>query len=116
MTIELTYHLEGDYLIPDVVSPSKPKIGVWGLRRKWYLQKIQNPLYTGMLLAGTLNTHLEDIDKQAEHMLDQLIDQMAKKERITEELKSKNQLAWIAKMNSIQARAIEIVNHDLIIM
>ena len=29
MRTELTYHREGDYLIPDLVPPEIPKIGVW---------------------------------------------------------------------------------------
>lgn len=73
MAIKLTYQWEGDYLIPDLTPPPEPKIGVWGRRRKRYLQQHREPIYTGMLLSGSLNAHLEEIDKQAEKMLDLLI-------------------------------------------
>ncbi len=29
----ITYHREGDYLIPDLIPPEAPKIGIWGRRR-----------------------------------------------------------------------------------
>ena len=114
MAIKLTYHREGDYLIPNLVPPEDPRIGLWGRKRKRYLQHHKAPIYTGMLLSGTLHTHLEDIDKQAEEMLDLLMREMASLEGITEKLKTDNQLEWVKKMNSIQMRAIEIVNHELI--
>ena len=114
MTIELTYHREGDYLIPDLIPPETPNVGIWGMRRRQFLKKYKDSIYTGMLLNGTLNAHLEEIDKQAEEMLDLLIKQITKKEGISEQEKAENQMAWAAKMNSIQMRAIEIVNYELI--
>ena len=63
---EITYHREGDYLIPDLIAPPAPKIGVWGMRRKRYLQQYHDGIYTGMLLSGKLNAHLEEIDRTAE--------------------------------------------------
>ena len=114
MAIKLTYHREGDYLIPDLTPPPEPKIGVWGRRRKRYLQQHREPIYTGMMLSGSLNAHLEEIDKQAEKMLDLLMEQMAPREGVTEKLKAENQLEWVKKMKNIEIRAVEIVNHELI--
>ena len=70
---ELTYHREGDYLLPDLIPPESPQIGVWGLRRKNYLLNSKKPIYTGLLLSGKLNAHLEEIDRSATEMLDRLI-------------------------------------------
>lgn len=42
------------------------------------------------------------------------MEQMAKREGLTEHMKSTDQLGWIRKMNSIQSRAEEIVIHELI--
>ena len=114
MAIKLTYHREGDYLIPNLVSPVNPGIGVWGRKRKRYLQQYKDPIYTGMLLSGTLNTHLEDIDKQAEEMLDLLMREMASKECVSEQVKTEDQLVWVRKMNNIRNRAEEIVLAELI--
>ena len=95
MNENLTYHSEGDYLLPNVVPPKDPQIGVWGLRRKNYLLKSKKPLYTGMLLSGKLNAHLEEVDRTAGEMLDQLMEEMAKREGVTEALKASDQMAWV---------------------
>ena len=63
MKTKITYHPEGDYLIPDLVPPKEPRIGVWGRRRKQYLRQYRDPIYTGLLLSGKLKDHLEEIDQ-----------------------------------------------------
>ena len=67
-----------------------------------------------MHLHGTLNTHLEEIDRTAMEMLDRLVAQMAEAEGVTEDIKATDQLAWVRAMNNIQTRAEEIVLHDLV--
>ena len=114
MSKKLTYHREGDYLIPNLIPPENPRIGVWGLRRKDYLLKSKKPIYTGMLLAGKLNAHLEEIDRSASEMFSQLVDEMAKREDITETLKAENQLEWVCRMNTLRNAAEEVAMNDLI--
>ena len=109
-----TYHREGDYLIPNVIPPESPNIGIWGERRRQFLMKHKKPIYTGLLLSGELNAHLEDVDQQADEMLFQLVDQMARVEGVTEHLKAKDQRAWVGTMNNIRARAEETVYAELI--
>ena len=109
-----TYHQEGDYLIPDLVAPPSPHIGIWGLRRKNYLLKNRELIYTAMLLGGMLNAHLEEVNRQAEEMLFRLIDQMAFAEGITEQLKADDQMTWVGAMNNIRARAEEVVYKQMI--
>lgn len=67
-----------------------------------------------MLLKGTLNAHLEEVDCRANEIVEQLTIQMANVEDVTEQLKSEKQLEWIRRMNSIRNRAEEIVLHELI--
>ena len=112
--MKLTYHTEGDYLLPDVIPPQNPQIGVWGLRRKNYLLKNKKSLYTGMLLNGKLNAHLEEVDRTASEMLDRLIADMAKREGVTEALKAADQMAWVGAMNGIRSRAEEIVFREVV--
>ena len=112
--MKLTYHWEGDYLIPDLSAPESPKIGIWGERRRRFLRTHQKPIYDAMMMRGTLNAHLEEVDRSAEEMLDQLMTQMAKREGITKQLKEENQMAWVQRMNSIRLRAEEVIKHDLI--
>lgn len=114
MMNELTYHIEGDYLLPDLIPPETPRIGIWGMRRREFLRKHHGGLYTGLLLSGTLNAHLEEIDRSANEMLHLLIKQHAERERVTEELKAQDQMEWIRRMSSIRERAEETVFSELI--
>ena len=114
MKTKITYHSEGDYLIPDLVPPEEPRIGVWGRRRKWYLQHHRDPIYTGLLLSGKLREHLEEIDRSAAEMADRLMVQMARRDGITEELKSENQMEWVRRMNCCRKTVEEIIREELI--
>ena len=109
-----TYRQVGDYLLPDIEVPESPQIGIWGQRRLQYLRTNKRVLYTTMLMGGTLKDHLEETDKSAEEMLEQLTTQMKLQGGITEELKASNQLEWVQQMNNICNRVSEIVYRELI--
>lgn len=112
--MEITYTLVGDYYRPNLAAPESPKVGRWGMLRFNYLRKHREALYTIMLMENTLNPHLEEIDRQAQEMEQQLISRLARKEGITEQLKAENQMEWVARMNNIRNRADEIVLKELI--
>jgi len=111
---EITYHREGDYLIPDLLPPEAPRIGVWGMRRRNYLQQYHDGFYTGMLLSGTLNAHLEEVDRAANEMFDLLMKQYAEREGVTEQLKSDDELSWVQTMNAIREQVEETIRKELI--
>ena len=112
--MEITYTRVGDYYLPNLAAPECPKVGHWGMLRFNYLRKHREALYTIMLMEGTLNPHLEEIDRQAQEMEQQLISQLAQQEGVTEQRKAENQMEWVARMNSIRNRADETVLNDLI--
>ena len=112
--MRVTYHAEGDYLLPDIAAPELPNIGVWGERRRQFLCKAKRPIYSAMLMTGKLNAHLEETDRQAEDLLDRLTKQLAEYEGITEALKVEDQTEWVRRMNSIRSRAEETVLAELI--
>ena len=112
--MEITYTLVGDYYRPNLVAPESPKIGRWGMLRFSYLRKHREALYTIMLMENTLNSHLEEIDRQAQEMEQLLISQLAQQEGVTEQLKAEKQMEWVAKMSNIRNRADEIILNDLI--
>ena len=109
-----TYRQEGDYLLPNLEAPESPKIGVWGERHRKYLREHQKALYTAMMLGGTLNTHLEEVNHTANEMYDRLTSQLAAQEGVTEQLKAACQMEWVQQMNSIRNRAAEVVWKELI--
>ena len=109
-----TYRQEGDYLLPNIGVPESPQIGLWGQRRLQYLRTNKNVLYMTMLMSGKLKNHLEEVDKSAEEMFNQLIVQLKAQEGVTEELKANDQLEWVQRMNNIRNRAAESVYKELI--
>ena len=113
----LWYELQGDYYIPCLILPTvkehKP-IGLWEQRHKRYLQEHKRAVYITLLTSGKLNCYLTDIDEQATEMIFRLVEQMADKEGVTEQLKVENPMLWVGRMNEIQARAREIVYADII--
>jgi hypothetical protein len=101
-------------MIPNLVPPESPRIGIWGMRRRDFLRKHHDGIYTGLLLSGKLNAHLEETDRSANEMFDLLVKQYAAREGVTEQLKTENQMEWVRRMNSIRERAEETVSHELI--
>ena len=89
-------------------------IGLWGQRHKQYLKEHKHFLYTTMLIEGTLNSYLADIDKQAQERLLLLTKQIAEQENVTEQLKADNAMLWVQKMNEIQSRVREIIYNEII--
>lgn len=112
--MELTYTMQGDYRLPNLISPESPKVGKYGMLRHSYLRKHREGLYTGMLMKGTLNAHLEEVDREANRMLEQLTTQMAQEQGVTEELKAQDQMLWVQRMNNIRQAAEEIIYNQLI--
>ena len=112
----LWYELQGDYYIPCLKLPEEEHqpIGVWGQRHLRYIKKKRKVLYLNLLTSGTLNGYLADLDKQAEEMFSRFVKQMADREGVTELLKADNQMEWVARMNNIRSRAIEVVNTDIL--
>ena len=109
-----SYRQEGDYLLPNVEVPENPSIGIWGERRRRYLQTSQKALYTAMLLGDTLKAHLVEVDKSALELFDRLVEQLKRRDCITEELKASNQREWVQRMNAIRHEANEVVMKELI--
>ena len=105
--MELTYRMENGYRLPNLDVPEAPKVGKYGMLRRSFLANHRHGIYTGMLLTGELNAHLEKIDREATEMVERLTAQMARKQGVTEELKASDQMKWVGLMNNIQAAAEE---------
>ena len=110
----LDYELVGDYYLPCLKAPESPKVGRFGMMYHDYLRKHKKVTYSGLMLSGKLKEHIESIDRQAEELFFQLVEQMKQAEGVTEQLKSNNQMKWAGMMNSICNRAEEIVLNEII--
>lgn len=112
--MELTYTMVGGHRRPNLIPPESPKVGKYGMLRQSYLRKHREAIYTIMLMEGTLNAHLEEVDREANRMLEQLTTQMAQKQSVTEELKAQDQMLWVQRMNNIRQAVEEQIFQDLI--
>ena len=110
------YTLQGDYRLPNLTLPAEDErpIGVWGQRRLRYLKQHHKVLYYNLLTSGKLHSHLADTEQQAQALFSRLVKEYAEKERVTEQLKATDQMAWVRQMNNIRNRATEIVNADVV--
>ena len=112
----IEYHLEGDYYIPNLVIPEQEKITLnkYGRMRLNYLKEHKKAEYSIMLMDGTLNSHLKEIQDTATKRVEQIIRQLKEKSNLTEDMKDTDILYWVGTMNSIKAQAEEIVLNELI--
>ena len=112
----IEYHLEGDYYIPNLLMPKQEKITLnkYGRMRLRYLKKHKKAEYTIMLMNGTLNAHLKEIQEMADNRVRYIISELKSKSNLTEDMKNIDMLYWVGTMNSIKAQAEEIVFSELI--
>ena len=113
----IQYRQVGDYNIPNLILPPEEAnltLGKWGMLHKDYLLNHKKVLFTTLLTQGKLYQHCAEVETQARDMFDTLVKQMKEAEGVTEQLKEDDQLEWICRMQSIEARATEIVNSEII--
>ena len=110
------YHLEGDYYIPNLVISEQEKITLnkYGRMRLNYLKEHKKAEYTIMLMDGTLNSYLKEIQETATKRVEQIIKQLKEKSKLTEEMKNTDMLYWVGMMNNFKNQAEEIVFNELI--
>ena len=116
MNNKITYHLEGDYLIPDLYLPEQTRedIGKYGRLKLKFIKENKRGLYTELMLNGTLNKYLSNINNAANKHLNDLIKRLALNENVDEKLKEYDQMEWVKCMNNIKNRAEEIILNELI--
>ena len=113
----IEYTKVGDFYLPNIALP-KPRrtgnIGKYGRLRLQYLEEHHKAECMLMRINNELTSHLLDIEDECRTRVESLVEQMAKKENVTEELKVNNQLEWVQKMNNIKNRAEEIAYNEII--
>ena len=115
MMQELNYIRCGDYYIPDIRLPEETRpIGRWGRMHRDYI-KAHNPIrFNDLCISGQLWTYLADLNEQAQHRFEVIIEQMKATEGVTEHLKQNDQMAWVGAMNSIRNRAEAVILFEMI--
>ena len=112
---ELTYSLNGDYLIPDLtISEQSQPIGKYGRLRRDYLKQHRPSLYSSLLLQEKLYPHLLEIERTAQSRLELMMPELMKAEGVTESLKASDPMKWVGLMNNLKAQAEETIYAELI--
>ena len=114
--MEITYRTEEDYRIPNLLPTQEPNyhLGKYASLRHSYLKNHRKTDFINLLTTGKLNSHLAEIQRTAEKRVAEITKQMKKDLGVTEELKARNQLEWVGRMNNIRNRAEEIIKSELI--
>lgn len=111
----IEYRLEGNYYIPNLTLPKQETIilNKYGRMRLNYLKEHKKAEYSIMLLDGTLNVHLKEIQETAQNRVEQIINKLKAESDLTEEMKDTDILYWVGTMNAIKNQAEEIVFNEL---
>ena len=111
----IEYVRNGDYYIPNLKAPEGTyNIGRYGRLHSIFIKENRPCIYSMKMLNGTWLAYLEEIDTTATERVDKLVKDMAVKQGITEELKAKDQMAWVGAMNNIKHSAEEIVLREFV--
>ena len=111
-----TYTLGADGIYyPNLISTDEePHYGKYGMMRKTYLKEHRPAMYSLYMLEDRLTEHLNAVDDEAQERMDILVRHMMERQGITEEMKVRDQMEWVRKMNNIRSRAVEIIDVELI--
>ena len=111
-----TYTLGADGIYyPNLVSTDEePHYGKYGMLRRTYLKEHRSAMYSLYMLEDSLTAHLNKVDDEAQERMESLVQQMMDKKGITEELKARDQMAWVGAVNNIRNAAEEVVLAELI--
>ncbi|WP_367270260.1 TnpV protein [uncultured Eubacterium sp.] len=103
-------------ILPNLTLPAEEEtdyIEVWEQRRLNYLKHHRKVLYYNLLTSGKLHSHIADTEEQAQQLFLRLVNELAEKENVTEQLKATDQMKWVQKMNNIRSKTTEIVNAEI---
>jgi len=115
--MELKYIKTGDYELPNLTLKDNKKetINKYGMLRLDYLKAHKKALYTTLLMKDELTNHLISVSKDAENLLNNLMESYKKSdEKLSENSKKINQLKWVKLMNNYKNTEEEIILNELI--
>lgn len=110
--MNISYSKKGDYYIPNLIPPKNMKgfrLEKYSMLRLRYLKEHKKAKYHSLVLENELQNHLMEVQNCCEKLYKKLINELKIKEIITEELKKKDQMEWVKRMNNISNVADEIV-------
>lgn len=115
----LTYTKVGDYLIPDLMMDGEDEagetpLGKYGTLRETFLKEHRHGTYTSMMLTGRLMPHLRETDSRAQEMADRTLAELMEAGGVDEDLKARDQMAWVQAVNRLTAQAEEQALREIV--
>ena len=112
----ITYTEVNGYFIPDLALPAQPEgsLDKYGRARLAFLREHKSVLHMHMMTQGTLWEHLLEIQRTADERMERIVKHKMAAQGVTEDLKSRDQMLWVGKVNNIRASAEEIIRAELI--
>ena len=112
----LEYVKVGDYYVPNLTLPKQEQVPLnkYGIMRLNYLKEYKYIDYITMLMNGTLNTHLKEVQEAIQNRVEQAINELKTQANLTEKAKAESQLYWVGTMNAIKQQAEEIAYKELL--
>lgn len=112
----ITYHLAEDgcyYPQLSLEQKTDYTIGKYGIMRGEYMMEYQRHEYLKMLMDGTWNQYLHDVDEECYREVELAAKRIMEKEDVTEQSKKENPLEWVRRVNGIKARVEEEIVKNL---
>ncbi len=113
---EITYHLAEDgCYYPQLSLEQKTDyvIGKYGIMRGEYMMKYQRHEYLKMIMDGTWNQYLHEVDEECHREVELAVKRIMEKEGVTKQLKSENLIEWVRRVNGIRAGVEEVIVNNL---
>ena len=113
---DLEYVKVGDYYVPNLTLPKQEQVPLnkYGIMRLNYLKEYKYIEYITMLMNGTLNTHLKEVQEAIQNRVEQAINELKTQANLTEKAKAESQLYWVGTMNAIKQQSEEIAYQELL--
>lgn len=113
---KIDYVTVGDYEIPNlkVSNDEVPQLSRFGRLYLKHLKENEQGHYFALLAEDKLYEEVLKMDKQMNDQFDLLVKQMMLQRGVDEELKQKDQIKWVQKMNNIKNVVEEMIVMEFI--
>ena len=97
-----------------IINEEKAAYGKYGMLRRRYLKEHKSGYYQYLMLSGKLTGHLNQVDREAREAVERLVEQLAKKQGVTDKMKE-DLMEWVRRINNnIKVRGEEMVLEDVL--
>ena len=95
------------YPVIDLEQETDFSIGKYGMMYAEYIMKHHRKQYLDMVMDGTWNQRLHEVDEECHREVEIAVKRIMKKEGVTEKLKAENPIEWVRRVNGIRSRVEE---------